>query len=240
MKVLLAGLGAILALAACRSGDGFGDAGFRVARFDVYGAARHCESLAGPGATFGSGDAGIALLCVDRLLGRQDLRPFERAIVENLHAGLLLEAGEPERAGAILDRLMKTRDLPSGFYARVQARQAQIKGVAIAPVPTDEVMPAPIEAVKPGYPAAAAAAGLVGCVLVEFTIEEDGHTSNHAVVTAEPPGMFEQSALDAASRFRYRPATWQGVPVKQFGIRYLFVFEPDGSDGGKAAAHACI
>lgn len=57
--------------------------------------------------------------------------------------------------------------------------------------------------VAPEYPAAAAQAGIEGHVDVRFTVSLDGSVVDPEVIAAEPPGVFEQAALAAVSRWRY-------------------------------------
>ncbi len=79
---------------------------------------------------------------------------------------------------------------------------------ASAPAPEREIAREQPEltrliAVDPKYPPSAAASGVEGFVEVSFTVTDLGRVENAVVTAAEPPGVFEQSALAAISRWRY-------------------------------------
>ena len=61
----------------------------------------------------------------------------------------------------------------------------------------------PLLAVDPQYPSSAASNGIDGFVEVSFTVTALGRVENAIVAVAEPPGVFEQAALAAISRWRY-------------------------------------
>ena len=58
-------------------------------------------------------------------------------------------------------------------------------------------------AVNPQYPPSAASSGIHGFVEVSFTVTALGRVEDASVTAAEPPGVFEQAALAAISRWRY-------------------------------------
>jgi protein TonB len=58
-------------------------------------------------------------------------------------------------------------------------------------------------AVEPQYPPSAVSRGIEGFVEVSFTVTALGLVENANVIGAEPPGVFEQAALAAISRWRY-------------------------------------
>lgn len=67
----------------------------------------------------------------------------------------------------------------------------------------EEPKPARLIAVDPKYPPSAASDGLEGFVEVSYTVTALGRVENPVVTAAEPPGVFEQTALAAISRWRY-------------------------------------
>jgi TonB family protein len=71
---------------------------------------------------------------------------------------------------------------------------------------------------EPRYPAAAIAKHIEGWVKVRFTVTAAGSTRDIEVVAADPPGVFEKVAIEAASQFVYRPKTVGGVPVDRAGV----------------------
>lgn len=66
--------------------------------------------------------------------------------------------------------------------------------------------------VLPEYPAIARAAGIEGTVVLQATISKLGTIENLRVVSG--PIMLRQAAIDAVSRWRYRPYLLNGEPVE--------------------------
>lgn len=73
--------------------------------------------------------------------------------------------------------------------------------------------PRPTERTPPDYPARARAQGQTGFVTVSFIVDVDGSAVDAHVVEAKPPGVFEEAALAAVSRWRFEPGRDQGAPV---------------------------
>ena len=76
--------------------------------------------------------------------------------------------------------------------------------------------PVPIEAsrVRPDYPEAARRARLEGQVILEVVVGADGAVGAVSVLRVRPTELgFEQAALEAVGRWRYEPATQNGVAV---------------------------
>jgi len=69
--------------------------------------------------------------------------------------------------------------------------------------------------VQPRYPISARTRGSEGWVDVEFTVGTDGSVADAQIVGAEPKGIFEDSALDAVRRWRYKPVMKNGTAVEQ-------------------------
>lgn len=80
-----------------------------------------------------------------------------------------------------------------------------------------------IMAVRPVYPAAAARMGMDGLVIVEFDVTESGAVTN-VVVIESSSRYFNQAAINAAYRFRYKARMVDGTPVVTSGIRKQFRF----------------
>jgi len=73
--------------------------------------------------------------------------------------------------------------------------------------------PAPLQPIRPLYPAAAQADGVEGTVVVELQIDATGVVRQARVMQAEPPEYFEAAALAAVRAARFVPARAAGVPV---------------------------
>ena len=74
--------------------------------------------------------------------------------------------------------------------------------VAAAPVQT-ATDPRLLSAPSPRYPLMALRRKLEGQVTVQFTIQPDGSVASPRVVAGDPPGVFDEAALVAASRWRF-------------------------------------
>jgi len=80
-------------------------------------------------------------------------------------------------------------------------------------------IPKPLERGDPRYPHAAFRRRIEGSVLLEFSVDADGHVVAPRVVDATPPGVFERAALDAVSEWTYQPL---GVETKGMNVRVTF------------------
>lgn len=82
----------------------------------------------------------------------------------------------------------------------------------------------PIAQVAPQYPRNALVQGLEGWVLVEFTIGTEGQVKDPRILQSEPPGIFDESALSAVKRFRFKPRTIGTTPVEVSGVQNRIKF----------------
>jgi len=83
----------------------------------------------------------------------------------------------------------------------------------------------PIVRVEPVYPRRALTRGIEGYVLLEFTVTETGSVADPVVVEAQPPGIFDRAAIQAALRFKYQPRVVDGQPIAVAGVRNMITFE---------------
>ncbi|MDE0444121.1 MAG: energy transducer TonB [Gammaproteobacteria bacterium] len=83
----------------------------------------------------------------------------------------------------------------------------------------------PVVKVVPIYPDRAIKEGIEGHVLLEFVVTETGAVRDALVVEAKPSGVFEQAALQAVAKFKYKPRIVGGEPVETAGVRNRFAFE---------------
>ncbi|HCA77067.1 MAG: TonB family protein [Pseudomonadota bacterium] len=86
----------------------------------------------------------------------------------------------------------------------------------------------PIVKVAPVYPRRALQRGIEGFVIVEFTVTKQGAVKDVAVVEANPEGIFEQAAMDAALKFKYKPRVVNGEPAEVSGVQNRITFQIDG------------
>jgi len=79
----------------------------------------------------------------------------------------------------------------------------------------DMVRPVLLEKVSPSYPRVARQAGLGGRVTVRAVIAPDGSVESVEVFSSTNP-LFNDAAVDAVRKWRYRPALMNGRPVRVF------------------------
>lgn len=75
---------------------------------------------------------------------------------------------------------------------------------------TDAVL---LRAAPPVYPPNALRMRQAGWVVVSFTIDAEGRTTDVAVVSSQPRRIFDRAAIDAVNRYRFTPAMSNGVAV---------------------------
>jgi protein TonB len=83
----------------------------------------------------------------------------------------------------------------------------------------------PIVKVAPIYPRRALSRGIEGWVLLEFTVTKTGTVANARVVEADPAGIFDKAAVDAALKFKYKPRVVDGEPIDVQGVLHRITFK---------------
>lgn len=86
----------------------------------------------------------------------------------------------------------------------------------------------PIVRVAAVYPRRALQRGIEGYVDVEFTVSKLGTVINPKVIQASPEGIFEQAALDATLKYKYKPRVVNGEPMEVSGVEVRVKFELGG------------
>lgn len=77
-----------------------------------------------------------------------------------------------------------------------------------------DVQPHALRVIRPEYPGAADRQRLSGKLRLQLKLEADGRVSDIDVVSATPPGVFEESAIKAFRDARFSPAQKNGHPVR--------------------------
>lgn len=122
-----------------------------------------------------------------------------------------------------IDHKVEPQDLPTVFSPPV------VSGGTEGPIPIT-ADPLPIYKPAPQYPRRALARGIEGYVVVEFTITSNGSVRNPRVVggydsAGAPTDVFNNAALNAVERFKYRPPMSEGQAVEQHGVRNRISFK---------------
>jgi protein TonB len=86
----------------------------------------------------------------------------------------------------------------------------------------------PIVRVAAVYPRRALQRGIEGYVDIEFTVSKLGSVTNPKVIQASPEGIFEQAALDATLKYKYKPRVVNGEPMAVSGVEVRVTFELGG------------
>lgn len=132
-------------------------------------------------------------------------------------------------AEAARSRQNATTTPPPAIATRPASAPASTPAPAPAPVRPEPPPAAPVAAAPapkllsappPRYPLVALRRKIEGSVTVSFTIQPDGSVSAPRVVSADPPGLFEEAALVAAARWRFErtPAAVAASRVVQFRL----------------------
>jgi len=100
--------------------------------------------------------------------------------------------------------------IPAAPSAAAPAAPTPAAPTAATPAATAAI-PRLLSAPSPRYPLMALRRKLEGQVTVQFTIQPDGSVAAPSVVSADPPGVFDEAALVAASRWRFEAGS-RSVP----------------------------
>jgi protein TonB len=98
---------------------------------------------------------------------------------------------------------------------------AQVAGAGLG-VSDGEYLP--IVKVAPVYPTRALARRLEGYVLVEFVVTATGAVRDIVVLESSAP-IFEDAAIEAALKFKYKPRIVNGEAIEVRGVQNRIVFE---------------
>ncbi|ALO46870.1 M56 family metallopeptidase [Pseudohongiella spirulinae] len=90
----------------------------------------------------------------------------------------------------------------------------------------------PLNTVEPMYPSQAAEKRIEGWVHVRFTVKADGAVDAESlrVLEAEPPYVFDHTALAAARRFLFSPRIVAGQAVDVPNVQYVFRYALSNPD----------
>ncbi|MFQ5580348.1 MAG: energy transducer TonB [Nitrospiria bacterium] len=91
-------------------------------------------------------------------------------------------------------------------------------GIGLGEIETDVI---PMVKISPRYPRRAVRSKIEGIVTIEFTITRDGSVVNPAVIQAAPPYVFDQAALRAIRRWKFRPKFVEGRPVQRRAVQNI-------------------
>ena len=122
---------------------------------------------------------------------------------------------------------MESQDLVAdigkiGFSADVSADTNLSSGLALESGDGEYL---PIVKVAPIYPRRALSRGIEGYVILEFVVTKNGSVRSPVVIEANPQGVFDQAAKDAALKFKYKPRVIDGQATEVAGVQNKITFK---------------
>jgi protein TonB len=72
----------------------------------------------------------------------------------------------------------------------------------------------PLAKIPPIYPGRAKRRGIEGFVEVEFVVNKQGVVENILILKSDPPEAFDSTVIKTVSKWRFKPGTIAGIPVK--------------------------
>ncbi len=148
----------------------------------------------------------------------------EDAIPEPLAPELVATAARPSAGPSPLPKQSALGEGPSGSITPSAIGLPMIGSgitgtidvtpdVAAPTTAEPDVAAKPLVRPSPRYPRAAQRSGTEGHVVVRMRIDERGHVVDVAVVSATPPGVFDEVAMQTARTYRFSPARKGGKAV---------------------------
>jgi periplasmic protein TonB len=101
----------------------------------------------------------------------------------------------------VSESLSASQSIASGSAARVSTSSTKTEPVTLSKV-------------SPVYPETAKKRRAEGWVELQFIVGTDGRASQIEVLRAQPEGMFDRSAVQAVTRWKFKPASLNGQPVE--------------------------
>jgi TonB family protein len=80
------------------------------------------------------------------------------------------------------------------------------------------------------YPAAARAQRIQGEVVVGYDVTQNGEVENVVIISAQPPTVFDQAAIETVSSWRFQPRRKAGRAVPATDLRSTLTFKLDTND----------
>ncbi|BCX89780.1 periplasmic protein TonB [Methylomarinovum tepidoasis] len=101
-------------------------------------------------------------------------------------------------------------------------QESLLAGIDVGkPAPKAASQVIPLVRIPPRYPMRARMRRIEGWVKLEFTITPEGTVTDVKVVEAHPRGVFERAAIEAISRWKFKPLIVDGRPTAQRAVQVL-------------------
>lgn len=152
------------------------------------------------------------------------------AAIREIERGFSVSRLEPQASDikwlkALAGSYEKTGDAEK--YREVSSRLAALEQASASNESRTSALP--IIKVAPVYPRDAVENRIEGYVVLEFTVTRFGTVKDIVVLESEPPGVFDESAIQAAGKFKYKPTVEDGKPVEVSGVKNKIVYKLDDS-----------
>ena len=125
----------------------------------------------------------------------------------------------PVLAVIVLIPACSKQDIPTATVLEAEMLDEDVASIEVEPTDTPiflawEEPPRPTKRVMPEYPKEALQDGTEGKVILNIVVDEKGVVLEVSVVTANPPGVFDDSAITAMKQWEFEPAESRGQPIK--------------------------
>lgn len=125
-----------------------------------------------------------------------------------------MSASPPQFEAAVSDLEFGTTSM--AFSTPVAAPQSEFD------ISQVDAMPQVISRRDPVYPYSARQKNLSGIVMLKFLVTPEGNVQQVSVVQSNPPGVFDDAAIQAVSAWRFKPgtldgeavSTWMAIPLR--------------------------
>lgn len=125
------------------------------------------------------------------------------------------------------------RRRPLTLFALLIAQLASAPAAADLPQFGTFVSAKPVQRKNPSYPADALAAWKEGWVLVSYCIDTSGSVRDPVIDRSSGAREFERAALRVIPKWKYQPATLDGMPVEQCATSVRLSFQFGGPLGAR-------
>jgi protein TonB len=124
---------------------------------------------------------------------------------------------------SLSDSIQKPEPPVSGSQPAINQPGKPAEKVGAADANTKTVISGvvPLVRVPPKYPMRAANRQIEGWVKIEFTISTTGTVTDAVVVDAQPADVFDDTALDAIKKWKFKEKLVNGVAVTQRAVQVL-------------------
>jgi TonB family protein len=138
-----------------------------------------------------------------------------------------VEPAKSNLAKIVAEEQRLAREAEDARKAEEAKKLAEAKKVAPEFVDLGQInIAAALKVVMPTYPQTALRAGITGVVKVEVSIDDNGNVSSSKATEGQQ--FLRSSAEDAARRSKFKPAMFDGKPIKSKGY-IVYNFSPSGN-----------